>query len=36
MLGYAGIFALVLLFLAMTAVSGFSRELTNYSSLQKS
>jgi signal transduction histidine kinase len=28
-LGYAGIFALILLFLAMAAVAGFSRELTN-------
>ena len=28
-LGYAGIFALILFFLAMAAVAGFSRELTN-------
>src|SRR5215216_3260440 len=28
-LGYAGIFALILIFLAMAAVAGFSRELTN-------
>jgi signal transduction histidine kinase len=28
-LGYAGIFALILLFLAIAAVAGFSRELTN-------
>jgi signal transduction histidine kinase len=28
-LGYASIFALILLFLAMAAVAGFSRELTN-------
>ena len=28
-LGYAGIFALILIFLAIAAVAGFSRELTN-------
>ena len=28
-LGYAGIFALILIFLAMAAVAGFSRELTS-------
>ena len=28
-LGYAGIFTLILIFLAMAAVAGFSRELTN-------
>jgi hypothetical protein len=27
--GYAGIFALILLFLGVAAVLGFSRELTN-------